>query len=204
MVSGAVIGARALDEPVGAGGVDRPAMPDGVATAPATAPSAEQALPPLALVNDEPPPGTIGQLPLERQRELLTDLTERPGAPARRFVELGSVAQALEDAPGARRAFTEARRREPGNLGAQVGLILIPAMGRQPTRLTAAAARLQTLSAANPDSQVVSFNLGWVQIYRSRPQQARRALERTAAISDTTPLGLTATTLLDALTPPTP
>jgi hypothetical protein len=188
--------ALALNNPVGEGARDAvPAMPDPVA---GLNPGTEAGLPPLAPVLGRPAPDGIGDLPADQQLERLTALAT-PTAPAQRFVELGAVLQALGRGPEARAAYLEAREREPGNLGAQVGLILVPAASGDEAAMTAADVRLAALERAFPDEQLPAFNRAWLAIYRADARTAAEGLRRTIALDAESPLGVTAATLLRAL-----
>jgi hypothetical protein len=188
--------AVALNDPVGEGARDAvPAMPDPVA---GLNPGTDAGLPPLALVLDRPAPDGIGDLPAEEQLQRLTALAT-PNAPAQRFVELGAVLQSLGRGAEAREAYQEARRRDPGNLGARVGLILVPAASGDEAAMTAADVRLAALERSAPDEQLPAFNRAWLAIYRADAQTATAGLMRTIALDADSPLGVTAATLLRAL-----
>lgn len=191
----ALLMANALNSPVGAGGRDAPAMPAAVGEA---TPGTEAGLPPLALVLDAAPPDDIGQLsPREqvpRLRALATD-----GAPAQRFVELGSALQGIGEGSEALAAYRQALERDPGNIGARVGLALVPAAVGTPSAMATASGELRRLAAEEPGSQLVHFNRGWLEIYRGNGGPAAAALMRSRAIDPQTPLGQTADGLLTAL-----
>lgn len=189
--------AVALNDPVGEGARDAvPAMPDPVAD---LSPGAEAGLPPLALVLDRPAPDGIGDLPAGQQLERLTALTTAQAAPARRFVELGAVLQSLGRNDEAREAYAEARRRDPADLAARIGLIMVGAAAGDEAAMTAADVRLADLERAFPDAQLASFNRAWLAIYRADGATATAGLRRTLALDSESPLGLTAATLLRAL-----
>ena len=114
------------------------------------------------------------------------------------LVELGSVVQEIGDVQSAEFAYRSALEAEPGNLPARVGLAVVPATAG-PAGLDDAAAALRDLAAANPRSQLVSFNQGWVALYRKDAAAARAALERTRDLGPGTRLGRTAGTLLTAM-----
>jgi tetratricopeptide (TPR) repeat protein len=188
--------AVAFNDPVGEGGRDAvPAMPDPVA---GLNPGTEAGLPPLALILDRPAPDGIGELPARDQVERLTALAT-PSAPARRSVELGAVLQSLGRNDEARAAYAEARRRDPDDLGARIGLILVGAASGDEAAMTAADVRLSALERAFPDEQLASFNRAWLAIYRADAATATEGLRRTLALDDQSPLGATAETLLRAL-----
>jgi hypothetical protein len=58
---------------------------------------------------------------------------------------------------------------------------------------------MERLAAEYPQSQLVSFNRGWLEIYRRRATPAREAWQRTVALDPDSRLGRTATALLDTL-----
>ncbi len=195
LAGGALVLAGALDSPVGAGGRDaaRPATPGPVATPDAGVGD----LPPLAMVLDRPLPADIAALAPIRQLDALRvrAMTTRSAA---RFVELGSLLQLFSDNASAEASFRAALRFDPGSVGAQVGLALVDGASG-PEGLIAGARRLQELAAANPESQLVSFNQGWLEIYRRRARPAAQAWRRTIALGPRTKLGRTATELLATL-----
>lgn len=196
VVAAALAGAAALDRPVGEGARDAvPAQPDAIA---GLSSAAAAGLPPLGLVLDRPPPGGIGQLPVETQLDRLRALAT-PAAPARRHVELGSVLQAFGRHEEAADAYRTALAREPGDLAARIGLVMVAAADGDPDALAEAERAMAALARANPDAQIVAFNRAWLAIYRSDPDGARAGLERTVALGADTPLGVTADSLLGAL-----
>lgn len=187
---GALLLASALDSPVGEGARDaaQPAVPGPIASPAEGQPD----LPPLALVLHRPPPADVVSLPPLEQVSRLQDLAAATGE-ARRFVELGSVLQALGAAPGAQSAYRQALERDPQNVGARVGL----ALGKGAT--AGGTAQLQALARERPRDQLVAFNTGWLEIYRGRAEPARRALQRTIALGAGTRLGQLAARLLATL-----
>lgn len=197
---GALLLARALDQPVGEGARDAapPAAPGVVADPGALdAGGPPQGLPPLALVLDRPPPPAIAQLPPIRQAERLRDRALRLGT-GRAYVELGSVLQTLGDGTGATAAYRSALRAGGADTAAEAGLALVEG-ARPGTGPARAAARLAALASENPRDQLVAFNQGWLEIYRRRADAARRAWERTVALAPATRLGRAATALIASL-----
>lgn len=194
LAGGALLLAGALDSPAGASARD-----EAQAVAPGTSVSPGQGLgqlPPLALVLDHVLPEGIAGLPTAQQaRRLRARAAAAPGAA--RSVELGSVLQLLGDVAGAEAAYRDALARDPGDIGAQVGLAL--AGGSGTGGLGGAAARLRALSLAHPDDPLVAFNQGWVELYRRRAAPAIAAWRRTIAIAPGSRLGRTAAALLDTL-----
>ena len=194
VAGGALLVAAALDSPVGEGSRDvaQPAVPGTVAE-----PEAPDGLPPLALVLGRELPADVRDLPVSEQAVRLRDQVAR-GAPAARWVGLGSLLQQLGRGPMAGGAFQNALTLEPGNLEALVGLALVGG-ATGPEGAARAAATLSDLATANPDSQLVAFNQGWLAVYRRRAAAARAAWERTVALGAGTRFGRNAAALLDAL-----
>lgn len=191
--------ATVLDDPVGEGARD--AAP--IVAGPVVAPGQELTggpndLPPLALVLDRPPPGEIGSLPAEDQVPRLRALTADETQPPRRLVELGAALQASRRLDEARVAFERALTRNPDDVAAEVGLALTRG-GQGPEDLERAANLLAALEAQNAENQVITFNRGWVSIYRRDAETAREAWERTVEIAPQSRLGQTASQLLAAL-----
>ena len=196
LAGGALLIANALDDPVGAGARDeaQPAVP-GVPVDPATA---SGSLPPLALVLDRPLPNVVADLKAPiRQAAVLQTLAKETAQP-RRYVELGSVLQLLGDGAGARSAYETALALDPANGAAKTGLALVGAANGGAAQATGAA-RLQALAAGNPRSPLVTFNQGWLAIYRRKAGPARAAWTRTVALGEDTRLGRTAAALLASL-----
>lgn len=195
VAGGALLVAHALDSPVGQGARDeaQPAVPGPVASPDGGLGS----LPPLAMVLDHALPASIADLPPIQQAQLLrTRAAAAPGAG--RSVELGSVLQLLGDAADAQAAYRAALASDPRSVGARVGLALVDgATGAD--GLALGAQRLGELARAHPRDQLVSFNRGWLEIYRRRAAPAERAWRRTIALGPRTRLGRTATALLGTL-----
>lgn len=191
--------ATVLDDPVGEGARD--AAP--IVAGPVVAPGQELTggpndLPPLALVLDRPPPGEIGSLAAEDQVPRLRALAADEAQPPRRLVELGAALQASRRLDEAREAFESALMRNPDDVAAEVGLALTLG-GAGPDGLERAANLLDDLEAQNAENQIITFNRGWVSIYRRDAETAQEAWERTVEIAPESRLGQTATQLLAAL-----
>ena len=181
VVGGALLAAAALDQPVGSGERDaaQPAAPGAVAGEAEEGGLAE-GLPPLTLILDRPLPGDIGDLAPIRQAARLEALAQRTGE-ARRYTELGTVLQTLGDDVGATAAYRSALRAGGDDLAADAGLALLEAT-RGADGPERAAARLAAMADANPGSTIVSFNQGWLAVYRRDADLAREAWERTIAL----------------------
>lgn len=195
-VGAAVLVAAALDDPVGSGERDaaQPAVPGPVA-GPAEGLSEE--LPPLTLILDRPLPRGIGDLAPIRQAVRLEQLAQRTGA-GRRYTELGTVLQTLGDRVGATAAYRSALRAGGDDLAADAGLAMVQATGGGdgPER---AAERLAAIAVANPESQLVAFNQGWLAIYRRMPDAARAAWQRTIDLGPDARLGRVSRALIASL-----
>jgi len=196
VAGGALLVAGALDSPVGEGARDEAQAVAPEAPAATTAPAAAD-LPPLALVLDHALPASISSLPPAQQLEALRLDAIKTKNPER-FVELGSILQLLGDGASAEFSYQSALKFDPESVDARVGLALVEGANGD-IGLVRAARTLQDLAAAHPRDQLVSFNQGWVEIYRRRGATARDAWQRTIALGPTTRLGRTAATLLDTL-----
>ena len=199
---GALLIANALDSPVDEGARDEAQAvapgPVAVPGAGGAAASADASLPPLALVLDRAPPDGIGDLPPAQQVGRLTELARTDPEP-RRLMELGSALLVLGDVENATVAFRGAVARAPGDVAARAGLIMAEGAGGGAAGLAQASAGLDELARENPESQLVAFNQGWVEIYRRRAGPAERAWRRTVALDSGSLLGSTAAALLETL-----
>jgi hypothetical protein len=196
---GALLLANALDSPVGEGARDEAqAVAPGPVAVPGGAAAGAGSLPPLALVLAEPLPEDIAGLPPIERASRLTERAQADPDP-RRLVELGSALQLLGNGEGAAIAYREAIRRDPDEVAARAGLVMTEGSGGGAAGLARAAAGLARLARDHPDDQVVAFNQGWVEVYRSRAGPAAEAWRRTVALGAETRLGLTAAGLLDRL-----
>lgn len=198
-VGGALLLARALDDPVGQGARDEA---QAVAPGPVAVPGggirgAGQSLPPVALVLDRRLPNGLSDMPPIRQAEELSRLVQADPEP-RRLVELGSVLQLLGNPEGAGTTYRQALRRDPGDVAARTGLAMVAGASGD-AGLARAAAGLAALAREHPDSQLVAFNQGWVEIYRRRAAPAEAAWKRAIALGPDTRLGRTATALVEQL-----
>lgn len=191
--------ASALDSPTGSAPAD-PSQP--IVAGPVVAPGQQltggaSSLPPLRLVLDRAPPGNIGDLSAAKQIPRLRALV-REGAAPRRLVELGSAQQARGDGAAALSSYREALRRDPGNLAARLGVVMVDGATGS-AGLKRAAAAFRTLARRHPNSQIVLFNQGWVAAYRRDARQALTSWGRTVALGGSTPLGQAARQLVTAL-----
>ena len=204
LAGGALLVAGALDSPVGEGRRDaaQPAAVGSVAT-PQTAPEAdsdappEGDLPPLAIVLARPLPAPVRDLAPGEQLEQLRLLAIRT-RDAERFVELGSLLQLTGDGPSAQFSYESALRFDPGNIGAQVGLALVDGAAGE-DGLARASTEVERLAAEYPQSQLVAFNRGWLEIYRRRATPAARPGSGPWPSIPNSRLGRTATALLATL-----
>ena len=202
LAGGALLIANTLDSPVGEGARDKaqPAAPAAAAAGAGTGATAQDPevanLPPFAMVLDHRlPAGIAGLAPAQQALELRTRAMS--SRDPERFVELGSVMQVLGDPASAEFSYQSALKFDPQNVGAQVGLATVGGTAGG-DGLATAGERLRALATIHPRSQLISFNLAWVEIYRGQARPARAALQRTVALGEATRLGRTATSLLAA------
>jgi len=200
IVGGALGLASALDRPDSAPAPRDPSQPvvPGRVVAPTQAPPGRQSgLPPLRLVLDRPPPGNIGTLPVDEQVRRLQTLVDRRPAPGD-LVQLGSAQQAAGESRDALGSYHAALRRDPSDLAARLGVVMVDG-GSGSAGLRRAAAALQMLAREHPTSQLVLFNQGWVAAYRGDARQALASWSRTAELGRGSPLGVAAVQLASAL-----
>jgi hypothetical protein len=197
VAGGAILVARELDSPVGAGARDeaQPAVPGPVAQLDEDGGSEEPFF--LALFPPDPLPAAIAGLPPAEQVARLRALVAG-GAGVRTHVALGAVLQGQGDGAGAAEAYRGALEVAPGDLSARVGLAMVTG-AQAPPGPDRAAARLARLASAHPRSQVVLFNQGVLAVARQQAGEARAAWQRTVALGPRTRLGLLAARALQAL-----
>lgn len=185
-----------LDDPVGEGARDE-AQP--IVAGPVVGPGQELTgregpLPPLAMVLDRPPPQGLGRLEPEQRIPRLLELASVNAEP-RRLVELGVAYQEAGDTGRALGAYEDALRLDPGDLAARVGLAMATgATGSD--GLERAGEAMDLLAEQVPRSQLVQFNRAWLGLYREDAETVLDGWRRTRALDATSPLGVTATTLL--------
>ena len=199
VAGGAILLAKSLDSPVGAGARDeaQPAVPGPVASLGTTPSASGQTF--LALFPADALPADVAGLPKPERAARLRALVAAGAGGASARVALGSVLQEQGDGAGAERAYRDALRVAPGDLSARVGLAMV--LGAQaPPGPARAAARLASLASANPGSQVVLFNQGLLAVSRGRAGEARREWSATVAAGPATRLGILAARALQALT----
>jgi tetratricopeptide (TPR) repeat protein len=164
------------------------------ATAESVAPAG---LPPLRLYLDRSLPKEITDLPtLAAQADRLQELAVGGNDPAR-WVELGTVALRGGDLNTARLVFERGLTLDRDRLDAKVGLAMVDG-ATGPDGLKRAAATLDGLAKANPNSQLTVFNLGMVAAYRADRDTFERAFIRAASLGPNTPLGALARQLAAA------
>jgi hypothetical protein len=192
-VGAALLIANALDSPTGAGARDEAqAVAPGEVAVPGQGPAV-----PLALVLDRPLPDGVEGLPPIRRAARLGELARSDPDP-RRLVELGSALQLLGRPEAAAGAYRAALERAPDDLAARTGLAMVGGAAGA-AGLARASDELRALARRHPGSQLVAFNEGWVEIYRSRAAPAERAWRRAVALGEGTRLGRTAAALLREL-----
>ena len=184
-VGGALLIASALDSPGGRRAPATRPRPWRPARwpCPAAARRRRPSLPPLALVLDRPLPDGIADLPPIRQAARLSELAQADPDP-RRLVELGSVLQLLGQRRRAPRAPTaSALRRAPRRTSPPgPGLAMVAGASRRRGPGAAPSPSSPRSPGEHPDSQLVAFNQGWVEIYRRRAAPAEEAWKRTIAL----------------------
>jgi tetratricopeptide (TPR) repeat protein len=188
--------ASVLDDPVGAGPLDE-ARP--IIAGPVVAPGDEltgrdDGLPPIGLVLEQPLPADLVNLPIDERADELRRIAATSADP-QRLLELGTVHQQRGDTPAARDAYRDALRLDAGNVAARVGLQMADAATGTAAQ-EAAADALDELAEELPDSQIVHFNRGWLDIYRREFDGALTSLRRAQEIDSSTPLGRTAAELV--------
>jgi tetratricopeptide (TPR) repeat protein len=166
--------------------------------------SAPGGLEPLRLYLDRPAlPADIAALPTAAEQiRALEDRANQTDEPER-WVEIGIVAQRLEDRATARRSFERALAVDPDSLEAKVGQATLEC-ATNPDALARAERTLARLESENPDRQLVAFNRGIVAAYRRDLPGFTRAFRRTVELGSDTELGTLAGQLLGAAEPARP
>lgn len=198
VVAGAVIaGALAL------GGTTQIAPPDeaqpivvGVVAAPGEELTGPTDLPPLAMVLDEPVPDDIASLSPSEQVERYRD--EARADDVASLMRLGSAEQRAGAQEAAADAYRRARAADPGSIAPAIGLAMADA-ATSDAGLGRAAAELARITRANPGSQLAWFNRGWLATYRRDGAGVLSSWRRVARIDPGSPLGRTATALLEGI-----
>lgn len=194
----AAIGAAYLmDEPVDGAARDLAPIVVGRVFNPDEQPqtTAERPAPPqLTLILDRAAPNGISQLTPAQQvvrlRELVAD-----GGNSDLYVHLGVAYMRLDDAAGAREAFTRAVALAPGDPAPRVGLAMTAGLEGD-AGLRRGAREMQALAARYPRSQLVHFNRGWLAVYLDDVATLRAAWQETVRLGAGTRYGTTATQLL--------
>lgn len=182
-VGGALLIADALDSPVGEGARDEARA---VAPGPVVAPGAG-GLQPLTLFLDRPLPDEIAQLPPIARPAALVGVSRGDPDP-RWLVALGSALQLVGRTDQAGAAYRAALRRDPGDVAARAGLVVLEG-SRGGAGLETAAAGLGALAQENPRDQLIAFNQGIVDLYRRRPAGVVEAWNRTIELDPDSYLG---------------
>lgn len=196
----AFLGARALDSPVGSGPIDE-AQP--IVVGAIVAPGAEltglpSQLPPLAMVLNDPPPPEVIDLAAPERAERLAALADTGDPDPLVLLHLGAALQSTGDGRAAAEAYRRAAEADPAANAPEVGLLMVDAASGSAGRERAAEA-LERLAAREPDDQVVTFNRGWLAVYRRNPDVALEAWEQTRRTDARSPLGLAAGQLVGAI-----
>lgn len=203
VVGGGLLGmAMALDEEPTQVAVQRAPLRVGpgatTPTGPQQAPAPAAELPPLTITLDKPPPDGIADLDAAQQVVRLREVTATPGAPARRYVEMGRAQMSLGDTSSAERAFRDALARAPGDTAATLGITFVDFLSGDAGKRRAVAAVAQ-MARERPRDQMVSFNQGMLAAYAGDANGVVRAWQRTVEINPRTHLGLAARMLLERL-----
>jgi cytochrome c-type biogenesis protein CcmH/NrfG len=174
-------------------GLNQPSGSSGTSTSTGGTSTAAQAkLPQLAVVIDRTDP--VAAMTASNQAIALHAMIQtRPTAA--RYMALGQVEMSLADQAAAVDAFSHAARIEPNSPDPMVGLAMAQAMTGG-GGYDAANAQLQALAARFPNSQVVTFNLGWLALYRRDVATVKTSWARTVGLGPKTQLGTTAKVLL--------
>ncbi|MDH3226956.1 MAG: hypothetical protein OEM67_07695 [Thermoleophilia bacterium] len=194
--AGAVGVASVLDDPVGAGPRDeaRPIIAGPIVEPGDELSGRDDGLPPVGLVLEQPLATDLLNLSIDQRAEELQRIAAT-SADSRRLLELGTVHQQRGDTAAAREAYRDALRLDAGNVAARVGLQMADAATGTAGQ-EAAADALGELAKELPDSQIVHFNRGWLDIYRREFDGALASLRRVQELDSTTPLGRTAAELV--------
>lgn len=198
VVAGAVIaGALAL------GGTTQIAPPDeaqpivvGVVAAPGEELTGPTELPPLAMVLAEAVPPDIAALSPSDQVDRYKQDARSDDAAS--LMRLGSAEQRAGAAEAATDAYRRARAADPQSIEPVIGLAMADAATGDAgmARATAALARI---TRENPRSQLAWFNRGWLATYRRDGAEVIASWRRVAAINPGSPIGRTATALLEGI-----
>ncbi len=174
--------------PIG-GGVVRPTAPP-VAT--------PQTLPPLALLLEQPLPSRLARL---TGTEQLRALERRAAAgPTSARLQFAAAEQRTGHQRAAGREYRAVLATDPTNMAARTGLILARAAAN-PAALRESGRTMATLARANPTSQLVAVNQGWLAVYRNDRPTAIAAWRRAAKLRPNTRLGRSASGALGKLAP---
>ncbi len=203
VVGGGLLGmAMALDKEPTEVAVQRAPLqvgPGATTPGPQQSPAPAAELPPLSLSLDQPPPDGIADLDAAQQVVRLRELTAAPGAPARRYVELGRAQMSLGDTTSAEQAFREALKRAPGDTAATMGMTFLDFLSGKAGEKRAVAA-MAKMARERPRDQLVLFNQGMLSVYARDPNAVVKAWQRTVEINPRSRLGMAARMLLERLT----
>ena len=168
----------------------------GVVAAPGEELTGPTDLPPLAMVLDEPVPDDIAALSPSAQVQRYRD--EARADDAASLVRLGSAEQRAGAQEAAADAYRRARAADPAAIAPVIGLAMADA-ATSDAGLRRGAAALARITQANPDSQIAWFNRGWLATYRRAGGEVLSSWRRVARIDPDSPLGRTATALLEGI-----
>ena len=186
------------NDPVGS--APRDPVPIGGAVVLPTAPTVTtpQTLPPLALLLEEPLPPRLARLTGSEQLRAL----ERRAAhgPASARLQYAAAEQRTGHQQVARREYRAVLATDPTDMAARTGLILARAVA-SPAALRESGRTMARLARANPTSQLVAINQGWLAVYRNDRPTAITAWRRAAKLRPNTRLGRSASGALGKLAP---
>ncbi len=179
------------------GSGSKPITPATIAAGPVVSPSAQSpsgqgALPPLAIVLDR----TDAARSMAANNQIIALhglLATKPTSTI--YLDLGQEYMAIGDQTSALTAFAHAAALAPNTPEPLVGLAMTGGMSGT-AGLDQASQQLTTLASRFPTNQVVTFNQGWLALYRRDPATVRDAWRRTVALGPKTNLGATAAIFL--------
>lgn len=203
VVAGLVLAAAVIGGALALGGTSQIAAPDeaqpivvGVVAAPGEELTGPTELPPLALVVDESVPDAIAGLsPSAQVARYRADARDDD---AGSLVRLGAAQQRAGEQDAAADSYRRARAADPSAIAPVIGLAMVDAATGD-AGMTRAAAVLNRITRANPDSQLAWFNRGWLATYRRDGPGVINSWERVVRLDADTPIGQTATALLKGI-----
>ncbi len=189
----AILVAVTLNQPSGT----KPQTSATIAAGPVVAPGDQltggpSALPPFAIVLDRTDAAS-SMSAANQVVALRQELATKPASTT--YLDLGQAYMTLGDQASAQNAFADAAALAPSTPGPLVGLAMSEGMSGT-AGLASGNALMMQLQTRFPTSQVVSFNLGWLALYRADVTTLRDAWARTVLLGPTTAFGSLARGLL--------